>query len=373
MLNLKKNKKVLKIIIVIIIVLLAAVIFLKVTSGKYYKKMNIQKGPSVEYDKNEIDKILASKEGNNNEDLGVTDEKDPELSEEEKQKIQEDEIYDKIEEKAEEIVHDENVLNILLIGTDERGDVKGARSDTMMLASINEDNQEIILTSFMRDMAVSIPKYGQNKLNAAYAYGGADLLKKTLHDNFNINVEKYIQIDFESFISLFDLIKGIEVEITEAEKKEINKYIDEINFIKKRPWGTNNISNSGKIILENGDQALSYARIRKVGNSDFQRTERQRELIVKALDKIKDMNIIEINEILEQALPLITTNLTEGECMGMLYNLMKYKDYEVLNYRIPIDGSFSESWIGKQQMLKINFNKNKDFLKNNIYKKRATN
>lgn len=349
----ERKIKALKILLIILIALLSIVSVVYVLADRYYNKMDIKKQVSQKEDKSTIDKILAKKE--------------TPLSEEELKKIEEDKTYDFMEANLEPIQNKDDVFNILLIGTDERGDVKGTRSDTMMLLSINDKNKEIVLTSFMRDMYVSIPGYGRAKLNAAYAYGGADLLKDTLYKNFNVEVDKYAQVDFESFIELFDSIKGIEVEITEKERVEINRCIEEINYLKKRPWGTNNIAQSGKIILENGDQALSYARIRKVGNSDFDRTNRQRELLGKAFEKVKTMGILEINDLLNKSLPLVTTNLTKGECFSLAINLLKYKDYSTQSLRIPIDGSFSSGKAKRQQVIMVDFNKNIQFLKDNIY------
>lgn len=355
----KKNKKrikILKILLIVLIALLAITSIAYVMADKYYNKMNIKPSVSQKRDKLEIDKILEKKEAP--------------LSAEELKKIEEDKTYDFMEANLEPIQNKDDVFNILLIGTDERGDVKGARSDTMMLLSINDKNKEITLTSFMRDMYVSIPGYGRSKLNAAYAYGGPELLKNTLYKNFNVEVDKYVQVDFESFIELFDSIKGIEVEITEKERAEINRCIEEINYLKKRPWGTNNIAQSGKIVLKNGDQALSYARIRKVGNSDFDRTNRQRELLGKAFEKVKTMGILEINDLLNKSLPLVTTNLTKGECFSLAINLLKYKNYSTQSLRVPIDGSFSAGKAKRQQVIMVDFNKNIKFLKDSIYLKK---
>ncbi len=305
--------------------------------------------------KNEIDKILREK-----------DEK-KQLTPEELQAQEEESVYDFMEANVQPIENSDDVFNILLIGTDERGDVPGARSDSMLVASINNKNNTISITSFMRDMYVKIPGYGKAKLNAAYAYGGADLLKETLYQNFNLPVDRFVQIDFKSFIDIFNDLGGVQVNISEPERKEMNRVIDEINYINNRPWGTNNILSSGDITLENGDQALAYARIRHVGNSDFERTERQRILLTKTFDNIKKKNILEINKLLQKALPLISTDMSQGECFSMILSLGKYKTYNIDSFRIPIDGSFSSSWVKRQQVLMVDFNKNIDFIKNNIY------
>lgn len=355
--NKNKNKskvKKLSILLIILTFFLGIFLFVYFTGGHYFSKIKKDNVSKVQHDKEEIDKILEKKE--------------PELTEEEIQKNKEDEVYEFIEAHVEPIKNENDIFNILLIGTDERGDVKGARSDSMIVLSINDKSKEISITSFMRDMYVSIPKYGKAKLNSAYAYGGPELLKETLYKNFNIKIDRFVQIDFFSFVDVFDLIPDIEVEITEAERVEINKFIDEMNYLKKRPWGTNNIEKSGSIKLENGDQALSYARIRHVGNSDFDRTKRQRELLSKTFEAVKGMSIIEINDLLNKSLPLVMSDLTQGECFSMVLNIPKYKDYNQNAYRIPVDGSFSGGWAGKQQVIKVDFNKNIQFIKENIYK-----
>lgn len=364
-------KKSYKIVICIFIILtIIGAIFYLIFKGNF-GKLKIRKAEEKNQNKVEIDKILDEKDGINDENnVKYIEKENTELTEEEKRKIEEEELYDFIEAHVEPLKNEKQVFNILLVGTDERGDVKGARSDSMMMVSINDASKEISVTSFMRDIQVKIPKYGLNKLNAAYAYGGIDLLEKTLYNNFNIQTDRYAQIDFDSFIQLFDYIPGIKVDITEAERKEINKFINEVNHLHKKPWGTNNIAKSGNINIENGDQALAYARIRHVGNSDFQRTERQRILIEKAFEQIKKMNIIEINNLLSKVLPLITTDINEGECFGLIMKLGDFKNYKFNSYRIPIDNSFSAGWLRKQSVIKVDFNKNIKFIKENIYKEK---
>lgn len=349
------RKRKLKIILIFLVFALIVVTSIDMSVGHFYGKMNIVKNSTDKaYDKKHIDEILAKKE-----------------EEEESSENKEEEIMALVKRNAEPLENEDSVLNILLIGTDQRGDLEGTRSDTVMVASINDDTQEITLSSFMRDSYVKIPGYGDAKLNAAYAYGGSDLLKETLYNNFNIPVEKFVQVDFDTFIKAFDVVGDIDVTINEYEMKAMNECIDEINALEKRPWGTNNIPTYGDITLKNGEQALAYARIRKVGNSDFDRTNRQRELLEKAFEKVKAMNIIELNNLANEVLPLITTNLTKGECFSLILNLNKYKTYELNQLRFPVDNSFKSAWKRKQQVLLIDFDKNIDVIKNDIYKEIA--
>ena len=175
------------------------------------------------------------------------------------------------------------VKNVLLIGTDGRTASDRGRSDTMILLSINSKTDEIFLTSLMRDSYVDISGYGWNKLNAAYSFGGPELLIDTIQRNFDVKVTDYIAVNFNAFAAVVDAVDGVEINVSDSEAEAINQILhDEVNELMGDAIDSDYLSSGGKYKL-NGKQALSYARIRYVGNADFERTERQREVLSKLL------------------------------------------------------------------------------------------
>ena len=161
------------------------------------------------------------------------------------------------------LMQSEDVMNILLLGTDARSKNDRGRSDSMILVSINKATKEIVLTSFLRDIYLAIPDIESTRLNHAYAYGGADLVIDTLEKNFKIKIDKYAQVDFSSFITVVDAVGGVEINVTEEELPYISNYLLEINRLEGDPQGSGNLKSAGKQLL-NGKQALAYSRIRYV-------------------------------------------------------------------------------------------------------------
>lgn len=188
-----------------------------------------------------------------------------------------------------------DVRNILLIGSDTRNADERGRTDSMILLSINSTTKEITMTSFMRDMYVNIKGIDADgndidtwsKLNAAYVYGGAELLMDTIEYNFDIAVDDYVYIDFLSFVDIVDAVGGIELDISDEEAEGMKPPMAEQNKLLGNKKGTDYLDKGGKKLHVNGNQALAYARLRYVGNADFQRTERQRTVITKIIEKAK--------------------------------------------------------------------------------------
>lgn len=233
------------------------------------------------------------------------------------------------------------VTNVLLIGSDSRGGERG-RSDTMMLVSINKRTNEITLTSFMRDCYVEIPEYGWDKLNASYSYGGADLVMDTIESNFGIKIDNYAAVDFVSFANIVDAVGGIEIDVSGAEIREINTILQaEVNEL----MGDNarddllDVDDDGKIKL-NGKQALSYARIRYVGNADFERTERQREVIEMIFNKLKKTGPSVISQVSDNVLPNVTTNMTTGQLYLLSLRVPFLFGYDIQKLQIPKDNTY---------------------------------
>ena len=267
-----------------------------------------------------------------------------------------------------------DVTNILLIGSDTRSPEEFGRTDSMILLSVNSSKKTVTMTSFMRDMYVEIVGNDNNgekidvwdKLNSAYVYGGAELLMDTIQYNFDIAVNDYVYVDFFAFIDIVDSIGGIEVEVTDEEaegmedpQREQNKYLGQAS-------GTDLLTHGGKLNL-NGNQALAYARLRYVGNADFQRTERQREVIGKIIDKVKGSNPLVMNKFAKTSLSKLSTNMSRAKMMTTAYKAIFSLNYEVKSLRIPAEGAYSYGWHGDQSTLDVDIDACRALLRSEIY------
>lgn len=225
----------------------------------------------------------------------------------------------------------EHIINIMLIGQDRRPGEPRQRSDVMILCTVNKKTKELTMTSFMRDMYVQIPGYGGDKMNAAYSYGGMKLLNKTMQENFGIQVDGQVEVDFDGFKDVIDLMGGVDIYLgrTEANYMIAHGY-DVFN-------GTNRLY---------GDAALFYARNRSIGNGDFTRTERQRKVMNALFEKCRGMSLSQLQKLMEKALPMITTDLTNREILDYLTDLVPMlTDMQVNTNRIPADGTFTDPFI----------------------------
>lgn len=266
---------------------------------------------------------------------------------------------------AEETLTDD-IFNILVIGCDTRKKGGVGRSDAMILFSVNEDTEKIHMTSIMRDSYVTIPGKGNNRINAAYAFGGGKLLLNTIETNFAVDVDKYVSFDFYSFVDVVDSVGGIDVVVTEEEIPVLNNYVEELNKLNNRVEGTDYVTESGLQHL-NGTQALGYARIRYVGDGDFERTSRQRIIIEKVFEKAKTLNLLEINDLLNTFLPQIKTNLTQKEILSLLLKALEYFQYDLESHRLPVDDSWKYMRVNGMSVLGIDLEKNQKALKEFIY------
>lgn len=201
-----------------------------------------------------------------------------------------------------EQLQDKNIINILLVGSDARPGQGRTRADAILLLSINKKTGNITLFSFMRDLYVQIPGYSDNRINAAYYYGGPKLLNKTLQKNFGITVHGNVCVGFSQFKQIVDILGGVEIELTKAEATYLNQK------------GAGPLS-AGKQKLR-GSQALNYCRIRKLaGESDLERTQRQRNLLSAVAEMVRGSSIVELWKIIEEVLPHVYTDMDKSEML----------------------------------------------------------
>lgn len=275
--------------------------------------------------------------------------------------------YAPVETVSTESMKEDGVINILLIGNDSRDAGKDGRSDAMILLSISEKTRSIVMLSLLRDIYVEIPGYKDNRLNAAYSYGGAELLMETLEHNFDIPIHRYVQVNFQAFAGLVDAVGGVELELSNEEVQYVNGYLTEYNVLEGRQEGTDYLDSGAYGMLHlNGPQALAYCRIRYIG-SDFARTQRQREVLMAVMKKVPKTLVTNAGELLDGLLTNLTTNLTEAECRELSLQAINLVRYELAQTRIPVDGSYQNAKIDGKSVLQVDFEKNQEFIRRVIY------
>lgn len=280
--------------------------------------------------------------------------------------------YDKLNFKEIEALSDlalqeDGVINILLIGNDSRQNGEDGRSDAMILLSISSKTKGIYMTSLLRDMYVEIPRHGGNRLNAAYSYGGAELLMETIRQNFGISVNRYVLVNFEAFANLVDSVGGVELELTSEEISYVNGYLVEYNMLLDRPQGTDNMDTSvSGLVHLNGAQALAYSRNRYIG-TDFGRTERQRKVLSAVFGKLPKAVLTNLNGLIDGLLPNLTTNLTKEECFRLSLMAAKLLNYDTVSDNIPQPGTYKNATIRGMSVLEVDFEANSGYLKKKIY------
>lgn len=207
-----------------------------------------------------------------------------------------------------------NVVTIALLGSDYSELYEVSAADATMLLSIDTKNNKIKLGSLMRDIYLDLPDGRKMNLNYTILEDGPSSILKAINYNFNLNVDKFVQVDLERLPKIIDVLGGVEIEITEEELQHINSYIDSID--KNNGTKTEHIYYSGFQTL-NGTQAAAYCRIRYTAGRDFKRTERQRDVLNALFVKFKDINLTEVPGMINNILPLVTTNLTNSEIISI--------------------------------------------------------
>lgn len=266
------------------------------------------------------------------------------------------------------------VKNILLIGIDNRGnesqDTWLGNSDSMIMVSINSKTHKIILTSFMRDMYVYIPGLdGCDKLNSAHARGGSDFLCEEISNMFKVKVDQYARVDFYNLIDIVDAAGGIDMYVSEEERSVLNMYIYYMCIEAAEPIANPEsyyLQKSGNVHLT-GMQAVGYARIRYVGNADYERTERQRKVISALSDNLRSMNLVQIDAFANSVLPLVWTNMSHDDLWPYVTNALTYLGYEIVSQRVPFPDTSHSEIINGMDCLIPDYKTNAEMLIESIY------
>lgn len=335
----KKKKIILGVVGVVLFLLIAVAITVYAVTHSFYKSSNYT-----------ADEDAMKNYTNKEEEV---EEIDPEnaqgeiLTEEQHQ-----ELDAKIAEfsDAEPITNDGDVYNVLLIGVDRRDKSWAGNSDSMILMSLNYKKEQISMISLMRDTYVNIPGIGMRKLNAAHANGAGPLLLETVTENYKIQVDRYVSVDFNSMIDIIDKVGGVELTLSAEEVRVANNYITEMCRLKNlEPTNYFFIQEGTKTC--SGIQAVAYARIRYVGHADYQRTERQRTVLTQVMEKLKGMSLTDLYSFVEDVLPLVTHNIPEDEMWSLLAKSPSLFQYKLVKDRIPYDDMYKVVYVKRQDML----------------------
>jgi LCP family protein required for cell wall assembly len=253
--------------------------------------------------------------------------------------------------------------NIALFGVDSReGELeKNTRTDTIMIASVNLDTNEIRLCSVMRDTWLNQGNDTYRKANAAYASGGPKQAINMLNMNLDLNITDFVTVGFDGLIDAIEAVGGVEIDVKEAEIEHINNYqisivgkedgtlnaAGEPNYVATAYVDYTPVTKAGTQTL-NGLQATAYCRVRYVGN-DFERTSRQRTVLTKLAKKAMTLNINTLNNIADAVFPQVYTSLSKSEIISLLAGVASYKVGENVNF--PFDGYVETGRINKASVV----------------------
>ncbi len=257
---------------------------------------------------------------------------------------------------AADLSHSAAVTNILFIGNDGATSSDGARSDSMILVSVDYKHAKVKLTSFLRDSWVEIPSRDKKaKLNAACAYGGPQLLVDTIEYNFHIDIDHYVMVNFEMFTQIIDNLGGVEVEVTDKEARFIR------NTTRHKDM------ESGENVLLDGAKALVYCRIRKL-DSDYMRTMRQRKVITALINKANETDLATLFDAVNKVFPLIQTDMNAAELTALAFKGgFGILAFDIQQTRAPIEEHMEATTINGQWVEVLELDNVRAYLHDFIY------
>lgn len=274
-----------------------------------------------------------------------------------------------------QVISDQNITNIMLVGQNYREDEQNKLSDTMLLCSINRETHTLTMVSFLRDLYVPLPAYaghsgGRNRINVCYALGstwkrsslgGMEMLAKCIEQNFGVHIDHTIEVGFDTFAAIIDAMGGVDVALTEAEAEYLTKKVGYVGDFE-----------AGEQTLM-GYDALAYARIRKI-DGDRQRSARQRTVVTSLINKCRNMGLLELHDLATQILPLIITDMTGEEITNYLWEMIPMvRDIQLASLTIPVSNDIlPHSMWGKtidlygypSSVLECNLKLNAEYLQN---------
>ena len=252
-----------------------------------------------------------------------------------------------------------DVYNILLIGQDAREGEGMQRADTIILCTINKKTHTVTLTSIMRDMYVNIPGYGGNRVNAAFAFGGIDLLDQTIEENLGIKIDGNALVDLGGFMEAMTAVGNLDIELTAEEAAYLNEHpeLGTTDEVAVETWnlheGVNNMTPG---------QVLGYSRIRYVGNSDWDRTNRQRFVINAVIDKIKHGHLLKGFKVLDGVCPHIVTDMTTKNMLKAGFAYIRCSGGGMNSFYLPAEGTYQATYVDGMAVLLPDIEANKQVL-----------
>lgn len=244
--------------------------------------------------------------------------------------------------------------NILLIGKDCQEEEAPSRADTILLCSFHPDTQEVLMTSFLRDLYVPIPGQKSNRLNAAYAHGGMPLLRQTLQENFDIVIDGCVEVNFSQFSDVLDILGGVTIELRQDEADIINQTVSG-----SLAEGTQHLT---------GAQALAYTRIRNLDDDgDFSRTNRQRKVISALLSSYKGASLFTILSVIPDILPMLSTDMEQRQIISTIIQLVPMmSESTITSQQIPAKDKCTYSTIRGMAVLTADLDEIRKELANSL-------
>lgn len=243
--------------------------------------------------------------------------------------------------------------NIALFGIDSRDSSlgKGNRSDCIIIASINNSTKEVKLISVYRDTYVNIEGHGLDKITHAYSYGEAPLALKTLNENFDLNITEFATVNFDAVAEAINALGGVTIDVQEDELQYINQYIEATS--ETTGIDSKRVTSAGTQTLD-GVQAVAYSRIRYTEGGDYKRAERMRTVVEAMVEKFKTKSISEMNQIIDQILPEVYTNITSSDIFSLLPSIASFKVTESIGWPYETRGITLDRWYGVPVTLESN-------------------
>ena len=265
-----------------------------------------------------------------------------------------------------EILHDDDVFNVLLLGTDERTNQfsDNARADSIMVLSLNTKQHTIKLVSIERGIGVPVPGRNDDWLTHTFRYGGAKLTMDTVRELFRVDVDRYVRVNFNVFETGINAIGGVDLNLTEAEAT----YLRDANMYNGKHPNISKQIHPGVCHLD-GDLALQYGRLREI-DSDWKRIERQRKVIQAALNQVKGLGIGELNDLVNTILPMVQTNLTKGEIAKLAMEIPGFVagGAQIEDMTVPAEGTaWNSVGVDGRKMIGVDFNANAKILRELFY------
>lgn len=257
----------------------------------------------------------------------------------------------------------DNWVNILLLGSDVKYTNQYGRTDSMIVLSVNLATKQAKLTSFMRDIWVSMDGRSKTgKLNSACIYGGPALVMRTINECFGLNLQYYALVNLSSMAEIIDLLGGLDLNVTEAEMNALNKGLFDLSPLS----GMEKLEEYGENVHLNGNQATAFARIRKI-DSDYKRTERQRYVLTQIAKRLQQESAGTIVSVIMKLLSCVETNMNMTQLMTIAAAGLQMDMDSIPQFRVPADNTFQSGTFDGVWCIKVDFNANKQKLHKFIY------